>query len=79
MLRDVILWLAGVPIVVIILLHLFGVSIETLKRSGSDRPQQPPCRKGKVNRRVGWAAPAWPSKIGAVEACGVNQSCAAAF
>jgi len=25
MLRDVILWLAGVPIVVIILLHLFGV------------------------------------------------------
>ena len=54
MLRDVILWLAGVPIVVIILLHLFGVSIETLKRSGSDRPQQPPCRKGKVNRRVGW-------------------------
>jgi hypothetical protein len=25
MLRDVILWLAGVPIFVIILLHLFGV------------------------------------------------------
>jgi len=25
MLRDVILWLAGVPIVVIILLHLFGL------------------------------------------------------
>jgi hypothetical protein len=25
MLRDVVLWLAGVPIFVIILLHLFGV------------------------------------------------------
>jgi len=25
MLRDIILWLAGVPIFVIILLHLFGV------------------------------------------------------
>jgi hypothetical protein len=25
MLRDIILWLAGVPIVVIILLHLFGL------------------------------------------------------
>jgi len=25
MLRDVVLWLAGVPIVVIILLHLFGL------------------------------------------------------
>jgi len=24
MLRDIVLWLAGVPIVVIILLHLFG-------------------------------------------------------
>jgi len=25
MIRDIILWLAGVPIVVIILLHLFGL------------------------------------------------------
>jgi len=25
MLRDIVLWLAGVPIFVIILLHLFGV------------------------------------------------------
>jgi hypothetical protein len=30
MLRDIILWLAGVPIFVIILLHLFGVLIDAI-------------------------------------------------